>query len=76
MGEWKDYAIFINKNQVGFNIYRKATESPLYQIIKSLGSFEKSKILYKTISQIVLKKSNTLKNILEFINKRKLTLVE
>ena len=22
-GEWKDYAIFINKNIVGFDIYRK-----------------------------------------------------
>jgi hypothetical protein len=35
-GEWKDYAIFINKNIVGFNIYRKATENPIYQIIKNL----------------------------------------
>jgi hypothetical protein len=26
-GEWKDYAIFINKNVVGFDIYRKATEN-------------------------------------------------
>ena len=35
-GEWKDYAIFINKNVVGFDIYRKATEKPLFQIIKNL----------------------------------------
>ena len=38
VGEWKDYAIFINKNIVGFNIYRKATENPLYQIIKNLSA--------------------------------------
>ena len=37
-GEWKDYAIFINKNVVGFDIYRKATEKPLFQIIKNLKS--------------------------------------
>ena len=37
-GEWKDYAILINKNIVGFNIYRKATENPLYQIIKNLNA--------------------------------------
>ena len=42
MGEWKDYAIFINKNIVGFNIYRKATETPLYQIIKSLHPKDKN----------------------------------
>mgnify|MGYP000362524265 FL=1 len=77
MGEWKDYAIFINKNQVGFNIYRKATESPLYQIIKSLGSKDKNqKYCIKNQSGVVLKKSSTLKNILEFINKKKLTLVK
>ena len=29
-GEWKDYAIFISKNIVGFDIYRKATEKPLF----------------------------------------------
>ena len=77
MGEWKDYAIFINKNQVGFNIYRKATENPLYQIIKSLNSKDKKqKYCIKNQSGVVLKKSNTLKNILEFINKKKLTLVK
>ena len=35
-GEWKDYAIFISKNIVGFDIYRKATEKPLFQIIKNI----------------------------------------
>jgi len=77
MGEWKDYAIFINKNQVGFNIYRKATESPLYQIIKNLSFKDKNqKYCIKNQSGIVLKQSDSLKNILEFINKRKLKLIK
>ena len=77
MGEWKDYAIFINKNVVGFNIYRKASEKPLYQIIKNLHSIKKNeKFLIKDQSGVILKKSPELKNILEVINKRKLKLVK
>lgn len=76
-GEWKDYAIFINKNAVGFDIYRKATEKPLYQIIKNLHSIKKNeKFLIKDQSGVILKKSPELKNILEVINKRKLKLVK
>ena len=77
MGEWKDYAIFINKNAVGFDIYRKATEKPLYQINKNLHSKKKNeKFLIKDQSGVILKKSPELKNILEVINKRKLKLVK
>ena len=71
------YAIFINKNAVGFDIYRKATEKPLYQIIKNLHSIKKNeKFLIKDQSGVILKKSPELKNILEVINKRKLKLVK
>jgi hypothetical protein len=77
LGEWKDYAIFINKNAVGFDVYRKATEKPLYQIIKNLNSLKKNeKFLIKDQSGIILKKSPELKNILEVINKRKLKIVK
>jgi hypothetical protein len=77
LGEWKDYAIFINKNAVGFDIYRKATEKPLYQIIKNLNSLKKNeKFLIKDQSGVILKKSPELKNILEVINKRKLKIVK
>lgn len=77
MGEWKDYAIFINKNIVGFNIYRKATETPLYQIIKSLHSKDKNqKYSIQNQSGIILKRSNNLKNILQIINKKKLQLIK
>jgi hypothetical protein len=77
MGEWKDYAIFINKNVVGFNIYRKATENPLYQIIKNLNVKNKNeKFVLQDHSNTIIKKSSDLKNILETINKRKLKLVK
>ena len=35
-GEWKDYGIYVSKNIVSFEIYRKATENPLFEIIKNL----------------------------------------
>ena len=77
VGEWKDYAIFINKNIVGFNIYRKATENPLYQIIKNLNVKSRNqKYSIKDQAGSILKNSNQLKSILEVISKKKLKLVK
>ena len=77
VGEWKDYAIFINKNIVGFNIYRRATENPLYQIVKNLNAKNKNeKFSIQDQSGAILKKSGELKNILQVINKKKLKLVK
>ena len=77
VGEWEDYAIFINKNIVGFNIYRRATENPLYQIVKNLNAKNKNeKFSIQDQSGAILKKSGELKNILQIINKKKLKLVK
>ena len=77
MGEWKDYAIFINKNIVGFNIYRKATENPLYQIIKNLKVKKiNQKYSIKNQEGSILKSSSQLKSILEVISKKKIKLVK
>ena len=77
MGEWKDYAIFINKISVGFNIYRRATETPLYQIIKNLRSKDKNqKYIIQDQAGTILKKSNDIKTILQIISKRKLQLIK
>ena len=77
VGEWKDYAIFINKNIVGFNIYRKATENPLYQIIKNLNVKNRNqKYSIKDQAGSILKNSNQLKSILEVIGKKKIKLVK
>jgi len=77
VGEWKDYAIFINKNIVGFNIYRRATENPLYQIVKNLNAKSKNeKFSIQDQSGTILKQSGELKNILQIISKKKLRLVK
>ena len=62
VGEWKDYAIFINKNIVGFNIYRRATENPLYQIVKNLNAKNKNeKFSIQDQSGAILKKIRRIK---------------
>lgn len=75
-GEWKDYAIFINKNIVGFDIYRKATEKPLFQIIKNLKSKVGQKYLLKDQTGKIIKYSSELKNIIAVLSKRNLRLIK
>jgi len=75
-GEWKDYAIFINKNVVGFNIYRKATEKPLFQIIKNLKSKIGQKYQLKDQQGKIIKNSDELKNIISILNKKNLRLIK
>lgn len=75
-GEWKDYAIFINKNVVGFDIYRKATEKPLFQIIKNLKSKIGQKYQLKDQQGKIIKNSDELKNIISIMNKKNLHLIK
>ena len=75
-GIWKDYAIFINKNIVGFDIYRKATEKPLFQIIKNLKSKVGQKYLLKDQYGKIIKNSNELKNIISILHKKNLRLIK
>ena len=75
-GEWKDYAIFINKNIVGFDIYRKATEKPLFQIIKNLKSKIGQKYQLKDQQGKIIKNSDELKNIISILIKKNLRLIK
>ena len=43
-GEWKDYGIYMSKTMISFEIYRKATENPLFQILKKLNQKDKKVI--------------------------------
>ena len=75
-GEWKDYAIFINKNVVGFDIYRKATEKPLFQIIKNLKSKFGQKYCLKDQHGKIVKYSSELKYIISLLHKKNLRLIK
>ena len=49
-GEWKDYGIYMSKTMISFEIYRKATENPLFQILKKLNQKDKNKYQLKDAS--------------------------
>ena len=69
-GEWKDYGIFMGKNIISFEIYRKATENPLFQILKILNPRDKNKYQLKDASGLIIKSSDNLSSILKIISKK------
>jgi hypothetical protein len=69
-GEWKDYGIFMSKNIISFEIFRKATENPLFQILKILNKKDKNKYQLKDSSGFVIKISDNLDFILKIISKK------
>ena len=70
VGEWKDYGIYMSKNMVSFEIYRKATETPLFQILKKLNNKDKNKYQLKEANGSIVKSSENLKSILKIISKK------
>jgi hypothetical protein len=69
-GEWKDYGIFMGKNIISFEIYGKARENPLFQILKILNQKNKNKYQLKDSSGLVIKISDNLNFILKIISKK------
>ena len=70
-GEWKDYGIYVSKNIVSFEIYRKATENPLFEIIKNLNYKKNNKYQLKDSSGVIIKTSDALSSIIKVISKKK-----
>ncbi|MBL61182.1 MAG: hypothetical protein CMI85_03545 [Candidatus Pelagibacter sp.] len=75
-GVWKDYTIFISKNVVGFDIYKKASERPLFRIIKNLKSKVDQKYLLKDQNGKAIGYSNELKNIISVLYKKNLRVIK
>jgi len=70
MGEWKDYGIYMGKNIVSFEIYRKATERPLFQIVKKLQNKDQNKYMLQDSSGIIIKSSNNLSLLIKIISSK------
>ena len=72
-GSWKDYGLSISSRQVGFNVFKNATENALYKICKNFKPSNKnlkylitdsnSKILKNSFDLEVLLKSTNWKNL-------------
>jgi len=72
-GSWKDYGLNISSKQVGFSVFRNATENAMYKICKNFKPSNKNlKYLITDSKGKILKNSNDLKNLLKNINWKKL----
>ena len=72
-GSWKDYGLSISSKQVGFSVFKNATESAMYKICKNFKPNNRSlKYLVTDSKGKILKNSNDLKILLKNINWKKL----
>ena len=75
-GDWKDYGLSISKREVSFNIYRKASEFPIYRITKNLKpKNEHEKYLIKDTQGKIINSSENLQNLIKKIIWKKFKLV-
>ena len=75
-GEWKDYGLSITKKEVSFNVYRRASEFPVYKITKNLKpKNESEKYLIKDVQNKVINNSGNLENLIKKIIWKKFKLV-
>ena len=71
-GSWKDYGLSISSKQVGFSVFKNATENALYKICKNFRPLNKNlKYLIVDSNGKILKNSNNLELLLKNINWKK-----
>ena len=72
-GSWKDYGLNISSKQVGFCVFKNATENAMYKICKNFKPINKNlKYLITDSKGKILKNSGELKALLKNINWKKL----
>ena len=72
-GSWKDYGLNISNKQVGFCVFKNATENANYRICKNFKPINKNlKYLITDAKGKILNNSSNLKNLLNNINWKKL----
>ncbi len=75
-GDWKDYGLSINKKEITFDIYQRASEKPIYRISKNLNPKNKIEKFYVLDGNgKVVKKSESLDSLISKIERAKLKLV-
>ena len=73
-GSWKDYGLTISNRQIGFSIFKNATENAMYKICKNFSPSSKNlKYLLTDSNGKIIKNSYDLANMLKNINWKKLT---
>ena len=65
-GAWKDYGVSIGPKEISFDIYQRASEKPVYKILKSLKPKNYNEKFYiKDKHGNILEKSNNLLSLIE-----------
>lgn len=70
-GEWRDYAIDFSNEAATFAIHRRASEQPLYRIVKTPALTQKQG-LYSVVAPggLILKRGNDLEQVLRVLVKK------
>tara|TARA_B100001057_G_scaffold318264_1_gene318524 strand:+ start:677 stop:1018 length:342 start_codon:yes stop_codon:yes gene_type:complete len=72
-GSWKDYGLSISSKQVGFSVFKNATENALYKICKNFKPKNSNlKYLITDTNGKILKNSYDLNALLKRVNWKKL----
>jgi hypothetical protein len=72
-GSWKDYGLSISSRQIGFSVFKNATENALYKICKNFKPKNKNlKYLITDTNGKILKNSFDLNVLLKNTNWKKL----
>ena len=65
-GTWKDYGVSISPKEISFDIYQRASEKPIYRILKNLKPKNYNEKFYiKDRHGNILEKSSNLLNLIE-----------
>ena len=65
-GTWKDYGLSVGPREISFDIYQRASEKPIYKILKNLKPKNYNEKFYiKDKHGSILEKSNNLLSLIE-----------
>lgn len=69
-GEWRDYALDFGRDKATFSIFRRASEVPLYRIVKD-PALARKQGMYAVIAQggLILKRGHDLAQVLRVLAK-------
>jgi hypothetical protein len=70
-GEWRDYAIDLNRDKAVFSIFRRSSECPLYRIEKD-PKLARKQGAYSVVAAggLIMKRGHDLLRVLEVLDKR------
>ncbi len=77
LGEWRDYAIDMLRDEAVFSIFRRTSEMPLYRIVKA-PRLARRQGAYSVVSAtgLILKRGPDLAQVLKVLEKKSVRLVE